>query len=197
MRIGFLGPCDDEALLREATSFLLGTADVDQVVYLGDAAFLERATDRWRLELGVATDEAFLVRALDAALSTSAEDIEQLLARDVLTARLAHVRKLPPPPARAVELVDDRVVLIVHDKAVLDEDDIANASLVVYGQSTEANLRRFGKRAFFTPGPLSARRVGVLETSDDGVFVTVHDLSGATVLREPLAAATTKLTVAG
>ncbi len=196
--MGFLGPSDDETLLRAAITFLLGTADVDQVVYLGDARFLEGATDRWTVELGLGTDEAFLVRTLDVALSDSAEAIEELLARDVLTSRLAQVRKLPPAPARAVELVDDRVVLIVHDKAVLDEEDIANASLIVYGQSTEASLRRFGKRAFFTPGPLKGNRVGIVEATDDGVFAVLCDLAtGATVLREPLAAATTKLTVAG
>jgi hypothetical protein len=197
VRIGFLGPGQDEALLREATTFLFATVDVDQVVSLGDGAFLQGALDRWTEELGAGTSEAFLVRALDAALSTSAESIEQLLAEDSLTARLAQVRKLPPPPARAVELVDDKVVLIVHDKSVLDEEDIANASLVVYGVSTESNLRRFGKRSFFTPGPLAGRRVGVVETTDEGVFAIVYDLDGRALLREALAAATTKLTVAG
>jgi len=44
------------------------------------------------------------------------------------------VRRLPPPPARAIEMIDDRVVLLVHDKAVLDEEDIANAHLIVYGK---------------------------------------------------------------
>jgi hypothetical protein len=197
MRIGFLGPCSDEALLREATTFLFTTVDVDQIVYLGDAGFLERATERWRSELGVGTDEAFLVRTLDAALSASAEEIEQLLADDRLTARLGQVRKLPPAPARAIELMEDRVVLIVHDKAVLDEEDIANANLIVYGQAAEASLRRFGKRAFFTPGPLAGRRVGIVEAMDDGVYAAIMDLTGASILREALTAATTKLTVAG
>ena len=186
-----------EAREREATTFLFGTTDVDQVVYLGDAAWLERATQRWTHELGVGSDEAFLVRTLDAALSASADEIDALLARDALTARLVHVRKLPPAPARAVELLDDRVVLIVHDKAVLDEEDIANASLIVYGQSPEATFRRFGRRAFLTPGPLAGRRVAVLESADDGVSASLYDLSGQPILREALAVGTTKLTVAG
>jgi hypothetical protein len=197
VRIGFLGPCDDEALLREATTFLLGTLEVDQAVYLGDAAFLERVTTRWASELGVGTSDAFLARARDAALSGTAEAIEQLLREDALTARVMQVRKLPPAPARAVELVDDRVVLIVHDKAVLDEEDIANASLIVYGQAKEANVRRFGKRSFFTPGPLAERRVGVVEATDDGVFAIVHGLDGTTLLREPLTGGSTKMTVTG
>jgi hypothetical protein len=197
VRIGLIGPGEDDALLRESARTLLETAAVDQVVYLGDAAYLEGATDRWAHELGVATDDAFLKRALEVAMSGSADDVDALLASDALTARLAHVRKLPPPPARAVELVDDRVVLFVHDKAVLDEEDIANASLVVYGRASEAVFRRFGKRAFFTPGPLSGRRLGVIESTDDGAFVSLLDLAGQPVLREAILGGSTKLTVAG
>ncbi len=197
MRIGLLGPGEDEALFREAATFLLGDAGAEQVVYLGDGAFLEDATSRWARELGVATEDAFLTHALDVAMSGGAEDVDRLLARDALTSRLAHIRKLPPPPARAIELIDERVVVFVHDKAVLDEEDIANAAVVVYGRSTEAGVRRFGKRLFVTPGPLEGRRVGMIEDEDAGAFVSLVDLSGHALLREALAAGSTKLTVAG
>lgn len=197
MRIGLLGPGEDEALFREAARLLLGDADVEQVVYLGDAAFLEAATSRWVRELDVATDDAFLRRALDVAMSGTADDVDALLARDALTARLAQIRKLPPPPARAIELIDDRVVVFVHDKAVLDEEDIANAAVVVYGRAPEASMRRFGKRLFVTPGPLSGRRVAVIEDERDGAFVALLDFSGRAVTREAMAAGSTKMTVAG
>jgi hypothetical protein len=197
MRIGLLGPGEDEALFREAAGLLLGDADVEQVVYLGDGAFLEEATRRWVQELDVATDDAFLRRALDVAMSGSPDDVESLLARDTLTARLSHIRRLPPPPARAIELIDDRVVVFVHDKSVLDEDDIANAAVVVYGRAAEAGLRRFGKRLFVTPGPLQGRRVAVIEDERDGAFVSLLDFSGRAVMREAMAAGSTKMTVAG
>lgn len=197
MRIGLLGPGDDEGLFREAATYLLGGADVEQLVYLGDASFLEAATTRWARELDVATDDAFLRRALDVAMSGSAEDVESLLARDTLTARLGQIRKLPPPPARAIELIDDRVVVFVHDKSVLDEDDIANAAVVVYGVAKEAGVRRFGKRLFVTPGPLEGRRVALIEEERDGAFVSLLDFSGRAVLREAMAAGSTKMTVAG
>lgn len=197
MRIGLLGPGEDEALFREAAAFLLGDADVEQVVYLGDGAFLEAATRRWAAELDVASEDAFLTHALDVAMSGSAADVDALLARDALAARLAQIRKLPPPPARAIELIDDRVVVFVHDKAVLDEEDIANAAVVVYGRASEAAVRRFGKRLFVTPGPLGGRRVGMIEDSDAGAYVSLVDLTGKAVHREALAAGSTKLTVAG
>lgn len=198
MRIGLLGPGRDEAVFREAVRYLLGAADVEQVVYLGEASFLEAATTRWARELDVATEDGFLRRALDVAMSGSPEDVEELLARDALTARLARIRKLPPPPARAIELIDDRVVVFVHDKSVLDEEDIANAALVVYGRSSEAGLRRFGKRLFLTPGPLEGRHVGLVEDdAEEGAVVSLVDLDGKAVAREALIAGSTKMTVTG
>ena len=197
MRIGLLGPGEDEALFREAAKLLLAESDVDQIVYLGDATFLEDATERWVRELDVATEDGFLRRVLDVAMSGSAEDVDGLLARDTLTARLAQIRKLPPPPERAIELIDDRVVIFVHDKAVLDEEDIANAAIVVYGKAAEAGVRRFGKRLFVTPGPLEGRRVALIEDDDDGAYVSLLDLTGRAVLRESVMAGSTKMTVAG
>jgi len=197
VRIGLLGPGQDEAVFREAARYLLDEADADQVVYLGDASFLEAATTHWARELDVTTEDAFLRRALDVAMSGAADDVDDLLGRDALTARIAQIRKLPPPPARAIELIDDRVVVFVYDKAVLDEEDIANAALVVYGRSSEAGVRRFGKRLFLTPGPLEGRRVALVEGEAEGAFVSLVDLSGKALVREALMAGSTKLTVTG
>ncbi|MBX7197536.1 MAG: hypothetical protein K1X94_36155 [Sandaracinaceae bacterium] len=194
-RLGILGPTDDEDTLREAASFLLGDAEADQVVFLGDGAFLEGALERWAADVGLDGGSTFLDRALAAARSADARTIEQFLAEDAGARRIVDVRRLPDPPARAIELLDDRIVLFVHDKAVLDEEDIANANVIVYGVSKEAQLHRFGKRAFFTPGPLAAGRVGILESSDEGFSVAVYDVSGMPVLRESLATAITRVTV--
>ena len=212
MRIGLVGPLrastpdaesgraaeGDDELFREAASFLLGDADADQIVFLGEAAFLDRATQAWARSLGpdVADEARFLARAAELAASGTADALERLLDADAAVARLSSIRKLPPPPARAVELVDDRVVLFVHDKAVLDEEDIANAHLVVYGRADESAIRRFGRRVFFTPGPLSKRQVGLLEASEDGVALSLFDLSGEPVWREAISAGPSKMTVA-
>lgn len=211
MRIGLVGPADVDgaasadasgaqtyahAAFREAVLFLLGDAEADQVVYLGEGAHAERALAAWAHELGGDdAEECFFRQAAELASSGTADAIEALLARDAELARLRAVRKLPPPPARAVEMLDDRVVLFVHDKAILDEEDIANAHLVVYGRASQAELRRFGRRAFFTPGPLRQGRVGVLEASEEGVTIALYDTSGAPLWREALAPRATKVTV--
>lgn len=196
MRIGILGPTEDEGALREAISFLFLDVDVEQIVFLGDATFLDETTGRWARELFGAGEPEFLARAVEVACTGSAEEIEALLARDDLGARLGRVRKLPPPPARAIELVDDRVVVFVHDKAVLDEEDIANAHLIVHGAGPRGELKRFGKRIFFAPGHADEGEVGVVEADDAGVSLAVFDLGGRPILREALAGAQSKLTVA-
>ena len=200
MRLGLLGPADGEtALLREALEFLVGDAAVDQAIYLGADDAVDRVIAQWAEELvgGSATEDAFLDRVAELAPRGLAPSLEKLLAGDAALQRLDVVRGLPPPPARAVEMLDDRIVLVVHDKGVLDEEDIANAHLVVYGKSLAAGLKRFGHRYFFTPGPLRERKVGIVELEEDGcVVVSLYDPSGAPLFREALERRTGKLVVA-
>lgn len=171
MRIGLLGPSeDDPTLLREAAEFLLRDCGVDQAVYLGADELAAQVVQGWAEQVmgGSATEEAFLCEAARLARSGTPEAIRAFLQRDHEVRRLSALRCLPPPPARAVEVVDDKVVLFVHEKSLLDEEDIANAFLVVYGRSKSSALNRFGPRSFFTPGPLRAKRVAVLERESDG-----------------------------
>jgi hypothetical protein len=171
MRIGLLGPAEGNlALLREAGEFLLGDCGVDQAIYLGADEAVRAVVDGWADQVmgGSASEEAFLEEALALALDGDASSIQALLTRDRDVRRLSALRCLPPPPARAVEVFDDKVVLFVHEKSLLDEEDIANAFLVVYGRSKACALHRFGPRTFFTPGPLKAGRIAVIEREPDG-----------------------------
>lgn len=200
MRLGLLGPADgDTSVLREAVEFLVGDASVDQAIYLGADDAVDRVIAEWAEELvgGRATENAFLDRVVELAPHGAPAALEKLLAGDAAVQRLDTVRKLPPPPARAIEMLDDRIVLLVHDKAVLDQDDIANAHIVVYGKSPVADLKRFGHRYFFTPGPVRARKVGIIEFEEDGsVTIALYEPSGAPLFRETLERRTGKLVVA-
>lgn len=201
MRIGLLGPADgDDEALREAIDFLLGDTPVEQAIYLGeDVDVLDAALAAWTREalgLDAPAEEAFLSRGADVATNGNATEIRTLLEGDAWVRKLARIHKLPPPPARAVEMLADRIVIAVHDKAVLDEEDIANAQIIVYGNSEEAQIKRFGSRYFLTPGPLGARRVAVLETeSDGGVSAALFETSGRQVWRETMARTSGKLSV--
>ncbi len=201
MRIGLLGPADgDSDALRDGIEFLLGDVGVDQAIYLGkDDAVLDELLTRWVEEVfGEAhSEEAFLRRAAAVAESGDPEAITGLLHRDAWVRGLARVRKLPVAPARAIEMLGDRILIAVYDKKVLDEEDIANAHLIVYGHAAEASLRRFGTRYFLTPGPVSAGRVAVLETEgEEDVTLALFETTGVPVWRETMARRSGKVSVA-
>lgn len=200
MRIGLLGPSEDNpTLLREAAEFLLRDCGVDQAVYLGADELAAQVVESWAEQVmgGSATEEAFLREAARLACSGTAEAIQALLRRDLEVRRLSAVRCLPPPPARAVEVVDDKVVLFVHEKSLLDEEDIANAFLVVYGRSKSSALNRFGPRSFFTPGPLRSGRVAVIERESDGslAIAQFNPRTGEPVARDVLHGSHARLVV--
>lgn len=199
MRIGLLGPArGNEAALSDAVEFLLGDVGVDQGIYLGDDDAIERVIASLARESfgGEPTTDAFLERAVQLASEGTAEQIDALLEAEASLRRLSAIRRLPPPPARAVEMVGDRIFLAVHDKSILDEEDIANAALIVYGNAKEAELRRFGPRYFLTPGPVGAGRVALLEVeSDGGISIALFETSGLPVWREKMARRTSKMHV--
>ncbi len=184
MRLGLIGPANgDVALLEEATDFLLDDLGVQGVVYLGIDDTLQ----------GLANTEAPSPRGpLDAttlrtAIGGSADELRELTRAHRRARRLQRIQTVPYPPTRAVEMLDDRIVMIVYDKGILDEEDIINSTLIVYGKSQELFVKRFGPRVFFTPGPLDGRNVGVLHRESDGQSaIEAYDLDGNTVLREPL-----------
>ncbi|MBX3273312.1 MAG: hypothetical protein KF729_23820 [Sandaracinaceae bacterium] len=200
MRVGLLGPARGDAeAAREAIEFLLGDAEVDQAIYLGDdREALDALLERWAAEVFGERycDDAFLRRAAELAERGEPDAIEGLLRREAWVKKLGRIRELPDPPARAVEMIADRILLAVYDKSILDEEDIANAQVIVYGRAEEAELRRFGTRYFLTPGPLSAGRVAVLETEGSGeVAAALFETSGVPVWRQPLARRSGKVNV--
>ena len=184
-RIGLIGPAQAEPALSRALELLLGDPAVRQVIYLGaDEAPHELVAEWARKGLG---EQDFLRNGVDLACEGSADQIAALLSEERQVSRLQRIRALPPPPARAIEMMDRFLVLAVHDKAVLDEDDIANAHVIVYGRADEPAFSRFGPRCFFTPGPLSGGHVGCLELLQEGLLeVRLLDLDGAVRMREPL-----------
>jgi hypothetical protein len=199
MRLGILGPAgDDHGVLREACEFLLGDGNVDQVIYLGIDDAVDEVVTSWSAEVvgDGDTESAFLNRAARLAQGGTADELRALLEADSRIRRLCALHRLPPPPARAVEMVEDRMLIAVHDKATLDEEDIANAHVIIYGKSDEPFFKRFGPRCFFTPGPLAARKVGILEVDRDGrTTVGLYEPSGQVVWHKSLQGRTSKIMV--
>jgi hypothetical protein len=186
MRMGLIGPAAPGSPELGRALALFGADDaVRRIVYLGADTAVDGLSAPQR-QPGLEEPE-FLARAAALACDGSADEIGALLAQERSGGQLQLLRKLPEPPARAIEMLDKWIVLAVYDKAVLDEDDIANAHIIVYGRSEEPGIKRFGPRCFFTPGPLESGKVGCIELMPQGhIEVRLLDLSGAVLFREAL-----------
>jgi len=197
MRMGIIGTAVGATReLRQAIELFLADPELKQIVYLGDDDAITQVVTHFAHEQ--LSEEEFLRRSVELACHGSPDAIRQLLEADREAQRVSLLRRLPDPPACAIEMLDKWIVLIVHDKAVLDEDDVANAHVIVYGQADEANYKRFGPRSFLTPGPLSKGLVGSVGLRPDGTLeLQLLDLDGVKVLSESLApAAAGKVVVA-
>jgi len=190
MRVGIIGPAQDALPeLHRAVSLFLRAPDLVQVLYVGeDGAFAHTAE---QLAGSFLAENEFLRHAAELAHKGSSEAIERLLSADREAARVQQLlRCLPKPPSCAIELIERWVILAVHDKAVLEERDVKNAHVIVYGHAPEADFKRFGPRSFLTPGPLHKGRIGSLDLRPDGdLEISLLDLAGKVQLRESLSLA--------
>ncbi|MBW1759897.1 MAG: hypothetical protein JRG67_02875 [Deltaproteobacteria bacterium] len=196
MRLGFIGPADtDAAALEQAAKLLICDLEVDAVIYLGEDDALR---DFVAAHESKDSDHTIEQRVADVAATGSADDIEDVL-RELRGARyLGKLRVAPPAPRRAMEMLDDRIVLIVRNKSTVGEEDVINSNVVVYGDATELMFKRFGPRCFFSPGPLDVGHVGLLDDRSEsgGVVLKAINLSGEVAWSEPIQGRGAKMMVA-
>lgn len=90
------------------------------------------------------------------------------------------------------EMVAGRFICAVHDPRQLQKDDIASASIVLYGHTHIAQADKMSGRYFLNPGHLMERddqgrapSYGVLDLGDSPSF-RVHDLDGVIRQEFPL-----------
>src|SRR5258708_21275947 len=134
VRLGLLGPAgDDLAALARATEFLLNAAKVTRAIYLGDSGELEEMVSLWAESLvGPDTSDAGVwERSLGAALNGTPDQIDALVRGERARLRLKSVEGLATLELRSVEMFGDRVAVLVHDKALLDEEDILSATFLI------------------------------------------------------------------
>lgn len=191
MRLGLIGPSDgDLATLARAARFLLDEALVDRVIYLGLDHALDNVVSAWAEELvgGDPSEDLVFERASRTCTDADPSVIEAFVASERARRRLVVFTTVPKPPGRTVELFDAKVAVIVYDKAMLDEDDIAGAAILVFGKADKAVHHRVGSRVFVAPGPLAMEGGGgIAVISDDqgvGVVFELRDSSGAVTQTE-------------
>jgi hypothetical protein len=191
MRLGLLGPSHgNSATLGRAAEFVLNVAKVDRAVYLGDDGALESTVTSWaeRLVGPDPTDDGTFKRAASLALKGDPTQIDRFIVSERARLRLRALESLPQGGARTIEMIGDRVAVLIHDKANLDEEDIVSANLLVYGKSTEPLVKKIGARWFISPGLIGCKTggVAVIEDKDTGVIAEIFDDHGTCTLMENL-----------
>lgn len=203
MRLGVLGPARENFIgLARAAQYLLDEAHADRVVYVGDDGALERVVVGWAREIVGAnpSEEVLFKRAAARCARASADEVDRFVECERARLRLQVFVSLPSATSRTIEILDGRVVLFVHDKATLDEEDIAAASLLVFGKATEPLIKRVGSRVFVAPGPIGVGGGGsvLLDDGAGGVRIEIIAATGAVTAHEHLGAGVTgKMRVQG
>lgn len=190
MRMGLLGPADgDVAALGRAAEFLLNGAKVHRAVYLGVDGALDRAVAAWARKLvgDDPSDAAAWTRSCAIALKGSPQEIDRFVAIERARLRLKALETLPDR-ARTVEMIGDRVAVLVNDKASLDEEDIAGANIIVFGKTDAPLVKPIGSRWFISPGLVGASGSGpaVIDDEKDDIEVSLFDGAGKLTARHVL-----------
>ncbi len=192
MRLGFLGPRPanaDDACVEQAADFLLHEVEVDRAIYLGTDDALERVVSSWakRLVGEDPTDHGAWQRARELTAEGDSHAIDRFVTAQRTRLRLRALESLPQRIWRTMEMVGDRVAVLIHDKANLDEEDILSASLLVYGKSDVAIAKRIGNRWFVSPGELANQGgICVLDDAKLEIELSLYDLNGALTKTEVL-----------
>jgi hypothetical protein len=180
------------AALARTAELLLNQARVTRAIYLGADDALEDTVALWAESLvGTdARDKGLWDRAFAVAAEGTPEQIETFLRRERARMRLKSLESLPSRELRSIEMFGDRVAILVHDKAMLDEEDIFAATFLVYGRSDGPLVKKIGPRWFLTPGPIGPSESGavVLDDAGDEVVATFYDGNGRALRSEKLPA---------
>jgi hypothetical protein len=193
MRLGLIGPAKrNPKVLRERAEFVLDELRADRAVYLGVDGALDDVVKQWAHELvkGDPSDSAVWQRAAQSCAGASAEQISAFLAAERRRQQLKQLECLPHANARTIELFESVVAVLIHDKALLDEEDMLPASILVFGRSAEPVIHKIGLRCFLSPGPVTHPNGGVAllaEEEDGNVRASLYGIDGSVVKSEVVA----------
>jgi hypothetical protein len=203
MKLGLIGPAEgDVDGLRRAAELLVDVGKVDRAIYLGQDDTLERAIGAWAKGIvgDDPTESGMWRRASELAVVGTPAEIDAFVETERSRIALRVFESIPGGESRTIEIIGDRVAVLVYEKALLDEEDIFAANLILYGKSDEPVVRRIGARWFVTPGRLGATGGGscVLDDGGDDVTLTIYDRAGKACHHEALTLArSTKMRVQG
>lgn len=191
MRLALLGPAEGHTTeLAAAARFLLDEKLVDRAVYLGIDGALDEVVHAWAESLvgEDPSEQALWGRAARACLRAGASDIDVFISKERARASLRVFESLPDSETRAVEMLGGALAVMIHDKAMLNEEDMLPARLLIFGKSKSAVIKQVGQRWFLSAGSLGDAGSGVmlLDDTDDGIHLTLLDRACREVRTEHL-----------
>lgn len=192
MRLGLLGPATDRLdVLERAARFLHTEVSAERIIYLGlDGALDREVENRAKSLVGADASEGQLFRrAAERCAAATPMEIDAFVGAERERESLRAFESLPGDGTRLMELLGGRVAVLIHDKANLDEDDIASATFLVFGKSTDPLVKAVGSRWFLAPGHLGDCGMMLLEERSDGVHLSLFDSVCREIRRERLVAA--------
>jgi hypothetical protein len=174
--------------LARAAQLLMDEAHAEKVIYLSDDGALDRVVVSWASEIIGANPSGvgLFNRAAARCAKAGSREIDRFVEGERARLRLEVFVSLPGGQSRTVEILDGRVVLFVYDKAILNEEDIVAAQILVFGKAREPLIRRVGARVFLTPGPIGCPTGGaaLLDDGVEGIRIEILGPGGAVSARE-------------
>ncbi len=198
MRIGLASDSFGNLDLLRAVFERFARARVDRVFFLGgccadvEAVLAARGGADERDE-PAARDGSGSLAAIESALARHARKAYDPLVGKVVrvASRACTEYGTGAVPRKHVDLVEGRICCLVHDKAELDRDDIANATVIFHGNSPEPALVQIGPRLFVTPGHLRASApagrpasYAIVEVTEKELVLSAFSERGAETKRE-------------
>jgi hypothetical protein len=177
MRLALLGPAGNgKTALEAAARFVLEQLRVDRAVYLAVDGALDEVVSAWATEL-VGSDPTELgvwARSFHACSEAPPETIDEYLAAENERRALRAFESLPDAETRAVEMLGGALAVMIYDKALLDEEDMLPARLLLFGKSRSAIVKQVGQRWFLSPGSFDEAGLMTLDDDGDGIALSLY-----------------------
>jgi predicted phosphodiesterase len=198
MRIGLASDSFGNVGALERAFDLFARAQAERVFFLGgrwgdvDAVMARRRGGSRGAP--VPEDDLAFLEAVRGALERQSSAPDPLEGRVIRVASRACPEVHQGKPAKVMEMVAGQVCFLVHDKAELTREDIANAAVLFHGNSSRAGIVSIGPRVFVTPGHLRSPApagqpagFALLDVSPQALELLVFDADGAELRREQAA----------
>jgi hypothetical protein len=177
VRIGLLGAIEgQEGYVKGLGSFCLDALRAERVVYLGADDALDRAVRGWATQLvGDLPEESAIWRRSLRCVSAPAEEIDRFIAAERARQSLKRLQSLPDDDRRSLEVLSHSRLLLCHDCAALDTEDIAEAHIIAYGNGRSAQVYQADGRHYICPGSLEEAGLIVLDDDENGLRLRLFD----------------------